>query len=74
MNNDILQAIIQSIKTYPTIKVNDIANLGKVFSIYNGQISSDQLLVEAQIFISKGYFVVKNHRLHITQLGIDAQH
>jgi|GEM_PF-5140161 len=43
MNNDILQGIIQSLKTYPTLKVNDIVNLGKVLLASNGRISSNQL-------------------------------
>jgi len=71
MEQKILQAVIQSLNTYPTVEINDMVVLGKVNSFYDGHLTKDELLVGMESLIKEGYFLLKDDNIHITEEGLN---
>lgn len=71
-DNQILQAVIKSLQTYPVVKDGDVVFLGKVnnFLKSQGNLLQFQLLEQLSDYIKLEYFAWDKEKIRVTKLGI----
>lgn len=71
-NNQILQAVIQTLKIPGEVKIGDVVVPGKVRNFLNGDHMADSdLKRELSEYINLKYFEIIGEKIKITKLGIE---